>query len=385
MPLRSFPGLAWIRGSAGNGTLADGSCSNKAGLAARAAWGEHCERKFFCELGHQPAWRRAAILDQEDPDLAELIQRICGFDHMPPDRQARFRQHRFRWVPVRCLHSESITAFPEAYFSLHPHHPDREWWPLTDSTGCAFHSRPEVAFEKAFLEFMERQSLMYHWYTGHVRWEGQVAAPTWEARMMPEHDLWRIFSELGTVRWFNISLIEDLPVVLFLLDAQPPQSVQFSVAAAAGRHPAAALASAIRELWQGYCFMLSHQQDPDEVDRRGDRYIRHFARCNHTGCVERYPAWQCRGHTLWQPTASGLRARISIRDALKRSEASLGRLLVYEQLLPRGAKAGHYAKVFSTGGFPFMATDHLPGEIPLLRNRGIHFHRLSHREPLAFP
>jgi hypothetical protein len=380
-PLRGFPALSWATSESVAGGFAEGSAIGTPESAYIAALGEHRERLHFYQLGSSAPHKTDYLYNLGDDALISFAEAL--FENSASNSDARqILDYRFRLLPVWNLFENTKAYFPEVYFSLNPRHPERNFLSLTDSTGCASHATAELSIKAAFYEFCERQSLLYHWFAGTLRgelnWFPQI-------NELPYPRLWQVFSEMGELRVFDISLFEDIPAVLCLYRAQAPHPVQYLISTASAANLMGAMQSAIEELWQGYCFMLNYLRDPERVDKSGDRYIRHFVKCNHPQTVEAFAAWNQRGLPLIDLKFQQRADNESVINLFKKLQPWTDKLFLYTFQQVIGSSAVYYSKVFSTDFFPFMAVDRLPAEIPVLCRNHIHRHRFSQITPLPFP
>lgn len=381
MPLRGFPALSWAKSDAVQGGFSEGSAVGAPKDAYLASLGEHRERLHFYRLGESAPYKTDYLYHLGDDALtlfAEALIHRCNETH----QSRHILEHRFRLLPVWNLVDNSRAYFPEVYFSLNPRHPERGFLPLSDSTGCASHSTITQSVNAALNEFCERQSLLYHWFAGTCR--GEYHWPS-DIDKLPHPQLWKLFGQMGDLRVFDISLFEGIPVVLCLYRSFSPHPVQFLISTASAVDWAGALQSAIEELWQGYCFMLGYIDSPERVEKSGDRYIRHFVRCNHPRTVEAFAAWQKRNHPIVDYDLSHRATGDSIHCRVEKLQDWSNKVFAYTFQQFTGASSVYYSKVFSTDFFPFMAMDSLPAEIPVLSRHHIYPHRFSLLTPLPFP
>lgn len=82
--------------------------------------------------------------------------------------------------------------------------------PFTDTCGMAAHINSELAIEKAYLEFIERQSLIHSWLTIQP---GIIIQPTFsDSYLSKKYNV--LNSQLSHVYFINISIRKDIKVIM---------------------------------------------------------------------------------------------------------------------------------------------------------------------------
>lgn len=82
---------------------------------------------------------------------------------------------------------------------------------FTDSTGNARHVRSDLVIEKGYLEFIERQSLIYSWLSACP---GEVVDPAYIQNQNLRQKITQISSALKKISFHSISIIEGVHVIM---------------------------------------------------------------------------------------------------------------------------------------------------------------------------
>lgn len=249
--------------------------------ASRGAYGESLERSFFYRLTSGQSERSLASLDEEIRDsfvsclLQNKIRRADGLE-----------SHNFQMSGVWSVYTGDFVFIPTVFISLAGQElvRDRRFLPFVDSTGCAAHNKIESAFQNSFLEFIERQSLIYSWYNQECRRPIAVE----HERLSPQaRRIFEALSSRGVVRFFDISCFENVTVSLALFSSEKGP-VHFSVGMSASLKSLSAVEKSLIELWQSFVF-VSENYDRPELQKGGQKlYHREFLNMNSSQTAYKY-------------------------------------------------------------------------------------------------
>lgn len=389
---RDGPRLGWSRMTPRSDSLSNGSSCKADGHALTAAVGELLERLGFSfrkdpekalplsEMGedrlaadlYSALWQTtaASAVHERRAKSEDQINRLRkSLDHHP------FRVRR----GFTFLDGEP-RFLPEVILTLETSHPDRSYYPLSDSVGCGFQHTPQLSILTAFMEWFERQSILLHWLTGFIEDEWKV---------QPEHldpcacRLWKRLNEAGILRAFEISPFPGISCSLLILTAPESYPVRFSVASAASFHPQEALESALLECWQTYRFLIGHPPGTP-VPPEMDFYQADFLQKNHPETCYQFPAWH---HPLIRkPLPVNELSPIQPFDIIA---GCLGRFdlnpVLYLDQIRRGSRIGCLSKVVEPRGFLNMSIAHSNVDNALLDHLNLSLIPENASSQLPFP
>jgi hypothetical protein len=192
-------------------------------------------------------------LSSEDANLDEMQY----INHISSSTQKTF--HKDEKIPfVKCVNIFSNTDFrlPAIFVGLDNNfnHPkDKEIF--RDSCGSALGSTSSTAFEKALLEYIERQSLIEYWHKKRYRID--IPGDTIHS-LLPDHlkNLYLDLERTGTIRLHITSnkIFNCHTGVMIYFCSKETKKVKYSISSAADFSIKSLVEKLLLELWQSYIY-----------------------------------------------------------------------------------------------------------------------------------
>lgn len=375
------PALAWVKTDPRGMSMEEGSACAPSSEVFDKAVGELIERRAFSQLFNVPSTSSLTLNQLANQDLGRSLERsFLQTAQQEISNPADLSRHPFKMIEVMNLFSGISSAYPQVIPSLHGEHPDRNWYPVSDSVGCSAHTNPQDAFNSAWFEFIERQSLVLNWLTGY-------ATAEWELSPHPglsaeSRQVLKTLLLLGNIRCFQISPFNSIFVVLLLFQGRKNQFVRYCVASGAGLCPLATLDKTLMEMWQSFCFMYnqSHQVNSSLPL---DIYQSQFLQANKVSSAERFHVWHepLQKHKLENLTPT----RQNLLDTLHELKRISPLLFLFCTTISRGSTLYCIMKVTSPDFFLNMSIPDLNLHNPFLARSGLNLIPGQANQPLPFP
>lgn len=287
--IKYFPGTSFARNLKRPENIGSGVGFGKAAILG--AMGEFMERFHF--FNHVKPMKSGTIKDASSEGNSALTASLLkALSQLCPESVSKdIEKHPFHLTPVFNIFSLQKEFVPTVLLSLSDIKikTDTSYLPYRDSSGQSTHTIPEMAFENALMEFIERQCLVGSWIRQCCR--HRVAFNDADVELLsPLSYMLGQLRECGEIFLFDISQNLEPYVVLSLYRSKSTSEiVQYSVGLSANLKPKMAVENSLMELWSSYLFMYKNSDRIEAFSDPDQRYHQHFLNCNVRQTVDEFP------------------------------------------------------------------------------------------------
>ncbi|RPK28132.1 MULTISPECIES: YcaO-like family protein [Paenibacillus] len=142
--------------------------------------------------------------------IGEFEERLAGIKYLEKNK---FDNKQPTFKACNLISGDIIDVGADSILLNHhlPIFDSMEHGNFTDSTGNAAHVRSDLVIEKGYLEFIERQSLIYSWLSACP---GEVVDPAYIQNQNLRQKITQISSALKKISFHSISIIEGVHVIM---------------------------------------------------------------------------------------------------------------------------------------------------------------------------